>query len=253
MSQPFRSRVLSIIFLLAAATIPLQGQKPAAAPDSTLYTNYFGSPTAITWIVCGSTSETEGCYGAGTLGPFVGVGAILEGQPSVSGDVVTRAIYVVDSGADPVQLYVYTKSDTVTASGDSISVVLTNTIDLQFAGGSSVTVSMAANNEFLFIGTSQNTYPLRVRKSTLGVTKLREFSGATSSITSDEYGYITVAQGDAFVVYGPNGDSEEDGGGSEFMVGTTQAVPPSTLFGGTPRSAPQLGHRRKSEAQADTE
>jgi hypothetical protein len=253
MSQLFRSRVLSFITVLAAATIPLQAQKPAAAPDATLYTDYSGSPTSITVSVCGSTSESAGCYGGGTLGPFVSAGALLEGQPSVSGNVVTRAIYVVDSGADPVQLYVYKKTDTVSASGDSVSIVLTNTIDLAFAGGSDVTVSMAANNEFLFIGTDQDTYPVRVRKSTLSVIKLREFSGATSSITSDQYGYITVTQGDAFVVYGPNGDAEEDGGGSQFMVGTIQALPASALFGSTPGSAVRLVRKPKSQVRAGAE
>jgi hypothetical protein len=253
MCELFRPRVLSMITLLVAATIRLQAQTPAAAPDSTLYTNYFGSPTAITWIVCGSTSETSGCYGAGSLGPFVAIGAMLEGSPSVSGDVVSRAIYIVDSGANPVELYVYKKTDTVSASGDSVSVVLANTIDLSLVGGSDVTVSMAANNDFLFIGTDQNTYPVRVRKSTLGVTTLRDFSGGTSSITSDEYGYITVTQDDAFVVYGPNGDLEEDGGGSQFMVGTTQAVPASVFFGGSPRSAVRLVHKPKSGVQASTE
>ncbi|MGC1370716.1 MAG: hypothetical protein WA824_01140 [Candidatus Sulfotelmatobacter sp.] len=253
MFQPFRSRALSIITLLTAATIPLRAQKPAAAPDATLYTYYSGSPTSITVTVCGSTSESAGCYGGGTLGPFVSAGAILEGQPSVSGDVVTRAIYVVDSGANPVQLFVYTKTDTVSASGDSVSIVLTSAVGLPFVGGSDVTVSMAANSNFLFIGTDQNANPVKVRKSNFGVNKLREFSGATTSITSDQYGYITVVQGDAFVVYGLNGDAEEDGGGSQFMVGTTQALPVSGLFGGIPRSALQLGHKLKFERPADAE
>ncbi len=177
----------------------------------------------------------------GGLGPFLSAGAILEGLPSVSGNVVTRAIYVVDSGANPIQLYVYTKTDTVTASGDSVSIVLTNTIDLPFVGSNSVTVSMAANSNFLFIGTNQNSNPVKVRKSNLEVNKLREFSAATTSITSDQYGYITVEQGDAFVVYGLNGDAEQDGGGTEFMVGTTQALPVSALFGSAPRSALQVG------------
>jgi hypothetical protein len=253
MFQPFRSRALSIITLLAAATIPLQAQKPAAAPDATLYTYYSGGPTSITATVCGSTSESGGCYGGGTLGPFLSAGAILEGLPSVSGNVVTRAIYVVDSGANPIQLYVYTKTDTVTASGDSVSIVLTNTIDLPFVGSNSVTVSMAANDNFLFIGTNQNSNPVKVRKSNLEVNKLREFSAATTSITSDQYGYITVEQGDAFVVYGLNGDAEQDGGGTEFMVGTTQALPVSALFGSAPRSALQVGPKLKSAWPAEAE
>ena len=54
-----------------------------ATPDSTLFTTYSlitnGGQTRIDWAVCGSTQNTEGCYNAGSLGPFVVVGAMLEG------------------------------------------------------------------------------------------------------------------------------------------------------------------------------
>ena len=52
-----------------------------AAPDSTLYTSYTVSTSlqSVDWIVCGSTAESDGCYGSGTLGTFGHVGAMLEG------------------------------------------------------------------------------------------------------------------------------------------------------------------------------
>jgi hypothetical protein len=175
---------------------------------------------------------------------------MLEGIPSVAGDVVTRAIYIVDSSANPVKLYVYTKTDTVSASEDTVSVTLTKTITLPLTGGTNVSASMAANNNYLFIGTDEGTVAAKVRKSR--VTTLGEFSAATLSITSDQYGYVTVAQVGGFTVYGPDGESEEDGGGSQFMIGTTQAVPASALFGGTPRSAPLLGHKPKSAIKSDS-
>jgi len=245
------SRVLSVLLLLAAA-LPLQAQQPAAPPDSTLYTNYFGTTTSIDWIVCGSTQQSSGCYASGDLGPFVAIGAMLEGIPSVASDVVTRAIYIVDSGANPVKLYVYSKTDTVSASEDAVSVTLTKTITLPLTGGSNVSASMAANNKFLFIGTDEGTLAVKVNKGNLVVTKLEEFSAATLSITSDQYGYVTIAQVGGFTVYGPDGDVEEDGGGSQFMIGTTQAVPASALFGGTPRSAPLLGYKPKSAIKSDS-
>lgn len=231
MSQSTALRLVSIM-LFTLAAIPLYAQAPAVAPlDEDLYTTYSGTFEALTWIVCGSTSESSGCYAAGTLGPFVSIGAMLEGNPSVSGNVVTRAIYIVDSGADPVVLYVYTKTDTVTATSDAVSVTLTNTITLPLIGGSNVSASMAANNAFLFIGTDEGDFPVRVRKSTLNISRLHEFSGATLSITSDQYGYVSIEQPDAFTVYGPNGEPQEDGGGDQFMLGTTQALPGSALFG----------------------
>jgi hypothetical protein len=252
MSQLVSSSVLSIILLVAAA-LPLHAQQPAAAPDASLYTTYSGTNTEITWIVCGSTQESSGCYASGSIGPFVSIGAMLEGIPSVAGDVVTRAIYIVDSGANPVKLYVYTKTDTVTASDDTVSVTLTKTITLPLIGGSNIAASMAANSNFLFIGTDEGEAAVKVRKSNLHVTKLEEFSAATLSITSDQYGYVTIAQVGGFTVYGPNGEVEEDGGGYQFMIGTTQAVPASALFGGAAsQSAPRLGHNTRSAIKSDS-
>ena len=107
----------AIILLLAfAAAIPAHASAaPPSAPDSTLYTTYTiysnNSQFTVDWSVCGSTQQSEGCYASGSLGPFVAVGAMLEGDPRVNGDVVTRAIYVVDSGsANNVLLYIYKKA-----------------------------------------------------------------------------------------------------------------------------------------------
>jgi hypothetical protein len=238
MSQRRASWAITLVFL-ALAAIHLQAQTPPAAPDATLYTTYSGTYAGLTWIVCGSTAESSGCYGSGSLSPFVTIGAMLEGNPSVNGDIVTRAIYIVDAGANPMVLYVYTKTDTVTASFDTVSVTLSDTITLPLVGGSGVSAFMAANNGFLFIGsdfigTRENT-PVRVRKGNLHVTKLNEFQGGTLAITADQYGYVSVEQPDAFTVYGPNGEPEEDGGGDQFMLGTTQAMPGAVLVGSPAR------------------
>jgi len=106
MSATRKTLVLAALssFLLLAAAVPSHAQAAVAAPtapDSTLYTTYnlYGSSGAYTlnWIVCGSTQESEGCYASGKLGPFVTVGAMMEGLPMVSGSVVTRSIYPTPS------------------------------------------------------------------------------------------------------------------------------------------------------------
>lgn len=56
-----------------------------------------------------------------------------------------------------------------------------------------------------------------------------------ATIASDQYGYITITFGSfsgdsGFVVLGPNGTEQEDGGGADFMLNTVQAVLPSTFF-----------------------
>ncbi len=258
MSQIPNHRFLAAMILLAfAALVPLHARGSAAtptAPDSTLYTTYSGNLTNVNWLVCGSTAQTEGCYASGSLGPFVGVGAMLESNPSVKGDVVTREIYVVDSGsADSVKLYVYKKTDTVTADTDMVVVTLARTVTLPLTGGSTALVSMAANNSFLFIGTNLSSEAMEVRKSNFTITQIGGFSPPSNvtSITSDEYGYVTVTQGDVFTVLGPDGLLQEDGGGTDFMLGTTQALSSSVLLGSGDHSTPQLGIRPKASRQSE--
>jgi len=207
--------------------------QPSAAPDANLYTNYYGTPTSVNWVVCGSTAESEGCYDSGAIGPFKGVGAMLESNPSISGDVVTRYIYVVDAADSPVTLYVYKKTDTISSSFDTTVVTLYKTVSLSpLVSGTGITTYMAANLKYLFIGTSLSPNAVSVNKSNLKVSELAGFSPPTNvtSITSDQYGFVTVTQGTAFTVYDPAGSYVEDGGGTEFMLGTTQAVPASSLL-----------------------
>jgi hypothetical protein len=252
----------SFMILIALATIvPLHAQDsatPTAAPDATLYTTYSafvsGGQTSIDWTVCGSTQDDEGCYDFGTIGPFVGVGSMLEGDPSVNGNVVTRLIYVVDSGsATSVKLYVYRKVDTVTADFDTTTVTLARTVKLPLTGGSTALCSMAANKGFLFIGTNQSPQGVAVKKSTLGVTTLGGFSPPLNvlAITADQYGYVTVTQGnfggdDAFTVFGPDGAEVEDGGGNNFMLDTMQGFSPAPVLETGVQTAPRRGHQPKA-------
>ena len=257
MPQTLNHRALAaIILLIFAGFVPLHAQNSAAAPaapDSTLYTTYSGSLTNVSWLVCGSTAETEGCYASGSLGPFIGVGAMLESSPSTKGNVVTREIYVVDSGsADSVKLYVYKKTDTVTSETDTVVVTLARTITLPLTGGGTALVSMAANNSFLFIGTNLSSDAIEVRKSNFTITNVGDFSSGVTSITSDEYGFITITQGDGFTVLAPNGGGEEDGGGAGFMLGATQAVSASVLLGPGDLSTPRLGIRPRGSRQGNT-
>lgn len=242
-------RLLSAAALISfAMALPVQAQKTSTPPDSTLYTTYSGTPTSVSWSTCGSTEESEGCYGSGKLGPFAGVGAILEGNPSVKGDVVTRAIYIVDSGdASNVQLYAYKKTDTVTSSNDSVEVTLAKTVSLPLTGGTHSRAFMAANAKYLFIGTDLSTQGVRVAKNNLAVTQLGGFSPPMNitSITVDEYGYVAVTQTGGFSLYGPDGGGEEDGGGTSFTVGTAQSLPASILLLGDTQPR-QPGYKMKS-------
>src|ERR1700691_2259611 len=116
---------------------------------------------------------------------------------------------------------------------------------------------MAANANYLFIGTDQSAQGVEVRKSTLGVTKLPGFSPPLNviSITADQYGYVAVTQANssgesAFSLFGLSGGEEEDGGGSDFVLGTTQAVvpTPNLITGALAKPRVPLGYHPKPSA-----
>jgi hypothetical protein len=227
------------------------GQEGSALPaiaapiDGTLFTTYSIDPahTGVGWSVCGSLPGSSGCYGSGGLGPFGNVGALLEGNPTqdLVANTVTRAIYVVDIGSgtnqNEVVLNVYTKVDAITTDFDTVTVTLDRTMRLPLRGGSTAQTSMAANKKFLFVGTNQSPNAVEINKRTFSMVPLGGFSPPinVSAITADLYGYVTLSYGSftgfdtAFIVVDPNGNAAEDGGGSEFMLNTVQAVLPSTL------------------------
>lgn len=130
-------RVLTALFVFGIA-VPLHG----AAIDSTLYTSdsLFNGNT-VSFTVCGATQLSSGCYGSGSLGPFGKIGGMLEGSPSTNlkTNTVTRSIYVLDvaygTRGTGVALYVYRKSDTISATFDTVNVSLTNTVVLPLTGG----------------------------------------------------------------------------------------------------------------------
>ena len=247
-----------LILPLIVTTIPMLGQQ-LSAPDAGLYTTYSMdyAEQILYWSVCGSTSfGSTGCYGGGSLGPFGKLGAMIESNPTVSGNTVTRMIYVVDTAAGTsgtgVTLYAYNKTDTVTTTDDTVIVTLTKTVNLPLAGGANTLCSMAATPSTLFIGTNQSEQAVTVRKSTLTANRVQVyFNGINvSAITVDRYGYVTVAQGDfsagssGSVTFTSSGAAISSGGGALFMLDTTMGVsiadlPPAsasspTLIGITP-------------------
>ena len=118
-----------------------------------------------------------------------------------------------------VALYVYRKTDTISPSFDTVVVTLTNTIVLPLTGGSNTHAYMAANAGFLIIGTDQSGVIAKVARSKFIVTSFSPFSSNISAITSNKYGYVTVAFGTsgtgsaANIILGPNGATVSDEAG----------------------------------------
>jgi hypothetical protein len=261
--RAFATLTYLLILGVFAPAIGQEASVPAAAPDATLYTSYYpGSHYQnIGYFVCGSTPGSEGCYASGTLGPFGHAGALIEGNAHTEENSVIRDIYIVDLGNESstseVNLYVYKKIDIVTASSDTVTVQLTNTVPLPLIGGGVARCSMAANGGFLFIGTDKSPQAVRVQKSNLAVTQIGGFDPpiTVTSITADKYGYVTVTFGgflsgeNGFYQFGPNGQDTEDGGGAWFMLNTVMGVSTKSLPTSDAAPASRLIVRPKSEQE----
>jgi hypothetical protein len=215
-------------------TLPALAQTAQALPiDSALFTTYESNGNNnIGWVTCGSTKNTSGCYGAGTLGPFNRVCGVMEGEPVTVGNTVTRSIYVLDGGSNTgsISLNVFKKTDVITNNSDTVSITPSKKLTLPLTGGSNAACAMAANTGFIFVGTNASPNAVKVNKLTYSLTQLGGFSPPlpVTAITANDYGYVTVTQeaatqGSGFSVYGPNGMLQEDGGGAPFMPNTKNA------------------------------
>ena len=213
------------------------------ALDAGLFTTYEidQEDQNLSFVVCGSTTQSEGCYGSGSIGPLNRIGTAQEGYPYTIKNTVTRDIYLLDVEAgnsnDEVKLYIYRKTDAITSSYDQVSVALYKIVPLpQLTGGKQALSFMAGNREVLAIGTDQSQYAVLLNKCDDTLTQIGGFSPPlnVTSITADSSGYITVTQGNGvssgFTVIGPHGLFEEDGGGAPFMLNDTNGTNLSTLL-----------------------
>jgi hypothetical protein len=238
-SRCFTATLVTLFTLCAASSLH------AAPIDANLYTTYSLTlgDTNVTYLVCGSTQLSEGCYAAGNIGPFGKIGALLEGAASTNlkTNTVTRLIYVLDIAAgtagNEVVLNVYKKTDTISPTFDTVVVTLSKTVPLTLSGGSTAHASMAANTGFVFIGTDQTNLAIRLQKNNYGVTEFTPFGLplTVTAITSNKYGFIAVTYGDrnggspGTIWFGPDGAGRGDGGGAYYMLEGSQALLPSTL------------------------
>lgn len=246
--------VAAVALVALAMTLPAHAQYHF--PDETLYTIYSYSQvptTQINWSTCGSTPQTEGCYGSGNFGPFTNVCSIVQSAPApFNPSTVLRYIYILDSGSttNGATLTAYKRTDTVTQTTDEISITKLAVVPLtSLVGGSGVTCYMAQNPSYVFAATNQSGQASVVNKSTFSVTQTGIINGNVSAITADSYGYVTVVQGSGNStgnsVYGPDGSPQSDGGGGYFMINPQDGLNPANLppFNGP---LPKVGYWPKS-------
>jgi hypothetical protein len=221
------------ILLAMAASLALAWNGPAAAGkvtlDAGLFAQYTANATGVQFTVCGHTADTSGCYGGGTMSPpFEQACAVLEGSPKQKSNKVSRDLYVLDkrtSKTDPVMLYVYTRTDTITDTSDSIQLSLKEQIPLPMTGGSKSHCYMVANDAFVYAGTDASATLGVVDKKTLAANPLSG-GGLLSSLTADARGYIAMDFGGSFAIFDPNGGGVQSGGGVNYLVNTREGWKP---------------------------
>ena len=177
---------------------------------------------SLTWSAC----RGGGCFASGGIGPFKHICAVMEGKPKRDGNVETRAIYVVDkarhSPSATLHLFVYTRTDTFSESGDQVQVALRADVDTQIGAhglGKDLCV-MAGNDNFLFVGLSGGNY-MMIDERTLTMSS----SGETISfITADNRGYVTLGTFNGeFYTYDREGFLIQSGSGLRFATDTKNA------------------------------
>jgi hypothetical protein len=199
--------------------------------DSGLITSYSGGNTSIHFNVCGVVQGFTGCYGGGNLGPFEQACAVIEGNETQEGNVITRAIYVLDKRTSKkahITLTVFTRTDTIANGSDTIGVMQTQQISLGLKGGTKAQCSMAANDAFVYAATSVDTVAEAIDKNSFAVTQVggSDPPQKLKAITADERGYVSLQFDGSSTVFGPDGSSQQVSGGDAYMVGTRNAWKP---------------------------
>ena len=215
MNTTLRSRIVAAFVAVTAGSASSAGL--AAAPDSTLFTTYYVTPTPAIGRVAGVRIDgaVRGLLRVGALGPFGRIGSMLESHPVAKGDTVTRRIYALDIASwercdrcCALRLQEEGRSHGKT----TVTVSLEQTIELPLAGGTGATAFMAANTAFLYVGTNQSYAALRIDPTSWTYTGVGGFEPPipVAAINTDSYGYVTVTFGSStsafngFYVFGPD-------------------------------------------------
>lgn len=212
-----RNKGLALALLLASCA--LMGTAHAQRSPRTLFTSYehsAGSPN-INWLTCGSTPDSNGCYGSGQIGPFGHACAVTK-----SGDkVIVVDTFASDPGQDPkVALRIYKEVVSSTPS-----VTLQKTIDLPVSASMTATCSAATLGNLVFVGTSDNPNFHQANLRSGAVASGQICGTPTQGISSDGV-FVVVDQGVCRVWLDKDGGKFSGGAiGSTFFPSSGASIP----------------------------
>jgi hypothetical protein len=187
--------------------------------DRTLFTDYRVQDIYVNLTVCGSLGPGSGCYSGASLGPAPGVGfdkvcGVLTSKPVVSGNVVSRDVYVLDKRAnatDPAMLYVFSRTDTIANNYDTMHATLRKAIPLGWTAGAKARCFMAGNATMVYAATGTSPNTVAIRRSDLATTTLAGH-GNVKAITADGNGHIAIRHATESEIIDPNGTTSPDSG-----------------------------------------
>jgi hypothetical protein len=227
-------------FALSIAVLFSVGQANAATPDSNIATTYaLVKGPSIRWMTCGSIpGGIDGCFGIGTLSDATRPCSITAGAQTVvtntpSQYVVSNPVYVLDGQATAgtkITLYIYTQTNTITASSEQTTFTLKSTVSLPVVGGPNAVCSMAANGAVLVAGTDHDPHLVRVNLKTLQKFEFGPTSPPTNvtAITQDQNKNISIQYGTGnsvgYILLDSAGSLSVDGGGVAFLVNPGETV-----------------------------
>ena len=202
----------SLMAATAVATTPAQAggvtpkpqhvvaTSPAAFASSYFYTTYevSSSHQGISWVTCGHDTQSSGCYGSGSLGPF-GRACAVAGS--------SKQVVVADAMANGQSaLYIYRQEES-----SSPSAKLLRTVPIAIPASATAECHLATGGQYAWFGTSENSQYAKVNLKTGEATLGGICGGTTSSITGNDK-VVVVSQNGCFAEFDDNGDMQGDGG-----------------------------------------
>ena len=197
------ARILTCgLALMGTSSLFLPATARSAAADANVETVYTPLTTSINWAALGQNAGSS----SGSIGPFTRACAIVEGQPTTSGNVTTRNVYVLDAGdgsANGVLLNVFSKTDTITTTGDStsdsVAFTLSQQVTLLLASHTGAVCYMAANDTSVFAGTSASNFASIINKSSLAESTVAStvtlFNDPVTQISATSEGKVLITVG----------------------------------------------------------
>ncbi|GLI91075.1 hypothetical protein [Methylocystis echinoides] len=224
--------------LLLAVSFFATGASAQAYPIQQVTT--YSINTAKTYVyssTCGTTTNTSGCYGGATLGPFRQACAIASTPITTTtqadgSTTFTRRIAVMDRGSQAgasVNLFVYLESNNVKPDSATPTTRLLRRVTLPVIGGPTASCSLARNGAGFYLGTNLSNNAVRVDDS-FATSTTPGFSPPipVAGVTSTPEGYMLVTHkssaSSGYYLFNNSGATMQSGGGSSLLVGAGNGV-----------------------------